>query len=63
MLWKNFFRDEDGVVAMEYVLFCAAIAILLVVGVGLLFTAMSDYFGDWADFFSASGGGGQTPGI
>lgn len=52
---KDFFKDEDGVVSLEYLIFVASAGILLVVGVGLLFNAMSDYFGSWAAFFAAGG--------
>lgn len=55
MLWKNFFKKEDGVVSIEYVVFAAAVCILLVVGVGVLFNAMSDYFSNWAAFFAGGG--------
>ena len=52
---KKFLQDDDGMVATEYVIFVAAIGILMAVGVGLLFNAMSDFFGAWAGYFSASG--------
>jgi Flp pilus assembly pilin Flp len=52
MLRKDFFRKEDGVISAEYVIFVAAIAILLAVGVSVLFNAMSNYFATWAGFFA-----------
>jgi len=54
MLWKNFIKDEDGVVSMEYVVFVAFIGVVLGVGVMALFGAMSEYFGNWAEFFAGA---------
>jgi Flp pilus assembly pilin Flp len=54
MLRKNFFTDEKGVVSTEYVVFVAAIATLLVIGVSGLFNAMGGYFNRWATFFAGS---------
>jgi Flp pilus assembly pilin Flp len=51
---KRFLEDEQGVVATEYVIFVAAIGILMAVGVSALFGAMSNLFGAWARYF---GGG------
>jgi Flp pilus assembly pilin Flp len=53
MLSKNsFMKEEDATVSTEMVVIIAAIGILLGVGVSLLFTAMSNYFAQWATFFS-----------
>jgi hypothetical protein len=43
------------VVSLEYVLFVAAIAICLTVGVLALMKGMSGYFNSWAGFFNAGG--------
>jgi Flp pilus assembly pilin Flp len=51
----DFLQDDQGSIAVEYVILVAAAAILLVVGVGALFHAMSDYFNNWAAFFNAGG--------
>jgi len=48
---KEFFQEEKGVVAMEYVIFAAAIGILLAVGVGVLLDAMGNFFASWAGYF------------
>lgn len=55
MLWKDFFKDEDGNLFTEYVILAGATIVLLGVGVGLLMNAMSDYFGAWAGFFAGGG--------
>jgi Flp pilus assembly pilin Flp len=49
----DFMKDDQGSVAMEYVILVAAAAILLVVGVMALMNAMSGYFNNWATFFNA----------
>jgi Flp pilus assembly pilin Flp len=56
MLMKEFFtEEEDGMLSTEMVVLIAAIGVLLTVGVGILFKAMSDFFGNWADFFNGTG--------
>jgi Flp pilus assembly pilin Flp len=55
MTIKKFLQKDDGMVATEYVIFVAAIGILMAVGVGVLFNAMSVFFSSWAGYF---GGGG-----
>jgi Flp pilus assembly pilin Flp len=50
----EFLKDDQGVVSVEYVIFVAAIGMLLIVGVSALFNAMSNLFGAWAGYF---GGG------
>jgi Flp pilus assembly pilin Flp len=52
---KKFLQEDGGMVATEYVMFVAAIGILMAVGVGILFSAMSDFFSSWASYFSATG--------
>lgn len=48
---KEFFREQKGVVATEYVIFAAAIGILMAVGVGVLLNAMGNFFTSWATYF------------
>jgi len=52
---KKFLKDEKGVIATEYVIFVAAIGMLLTVGVGLLFNSMGGLFSSWATYFGAGG--------
>lgn len=52
MIIKRFLQEDQGVVSMEYVIFVATAAILLIVGVAALMGAMSDYFNKWATFFN-----------
>ena len=47
---KRFLQDERGVAGVEYLILLAAAAIL-VVGAGLLFNALSDFFASWAVYF------------
>jgi Flp pilus assembly pilin Flp len=51
---RKLLNDEQGNVSTEYVIFVAAIGMLLIVGVSSLFDAMSNLFGAWAGYF---GGG------
>lgn len=48
---KQFWRDEKGVVTVEYVVFVAAIGILLVLGVWVLINGMGDLFGAYSNYF------------
>ena len=48
---KEFFREDKGVIAAEYIIFVAAVGILMAVGVGIMFTAMGNFFGSWAAYF------------
>lgn len=51
---RNFFRgDQSGAVVTEYVVFVAAIGIILVVGVAALFNGMKALFGNYAQYFGA----------
>ncbi len=52
-LIKNLIRDEQGVVPAEYVVFVAALGILLAGGVFVLFNGLSALFGAWAAYFGA----------
>ncbi len=54
MNFKEFLREHQGVASMEYVLFVAAMGIILIVGVGVLFRALGNFFTSWAGYF---GGG------
>ena len=54
MLLRNFFREEqNGTVATEYVVFVAAIGIILAVGVFALYNGMEAVFNAWAGYFTA----------
>jgi Flp pilus assembly pilin Flp len=56
MMAKKFFKeDQGGPIAAEYVIFVAAIGIILAVGVAALFNGMSDLFGAWSGYFGTSG--------
>jgi Flp pilus assembly pilin Flp len=46
-------RDE-GSVAVEYVVFVAAVGIILIVGVAALFNSMSGLFEQWATYFNST---------
>jgi Flp pilus assembly pilin Flp len=51
---KIFCENNQAAVAPEYVVFVAAVGILLIVGVGVLFTSMSGLFNGWASYFNVS---------
>lgn len=54
MTAKDFLKEENGgAITAEYVIFVAAIAIIMAVGVGVLFNAMRALFGAWAGYFGA----------
>ena len=54
---KHLFSDDQaGVLAAEYVIFVAAIGIILVVGVAALLGGMSDLFAAWSNYFQAPSG-------
>jgi Flp pilus assembly pilin Flp len=55
MLRRNFFKEEDASVVIEYMLLAGAALILLGAGVGLAMGSMSNYFGAWAGFFNSAG--------
>ena len=50
---RHFLREEDGVTAIEYGLLAALVAVAIVVGAGLLGTALNDLFGDIAGCLAA----------
>ncbi len=50
---NKFLQQDDGVVAAEYVVFVAAIGILLAVGVAFLINALGNFFGSWATYFGS----------
>lgn len=54
---KRFWRDEDGAVAIEYGLLASLIAVAIIVGAGLLGTALNQLFTDIAACFAAPPGG------
>jgi Flp pilus assembly pilin Flp len=51
---KNFLKNTQATVAMEYVVFVAAVGVFLVVGVAALFNSMSGLFSAWASYFNAA---------
>jgi Flp pilus assembly pilin Flp len=48
---RRLHQDSEGVVSVEYVVFVAAIGTAMVIGVTLLFDAMSTFLGNWATYF------------
>jgi len=48
---RKFFQEDKGVIAVEYIVFVAAIGTVLVVGATLLFNALGTFFGSWATYF------------
>ncbi len=50
---KDFLREDQGAITAEYVVFVAAIGIIMAVGVTVLFNAMKALFGAWAGYFGA----------
>ncbi|MGP8051781.1 MAG: hypothetical protein ACLPYB_14385 [Desulfobaccales bacterium] len=51
---KKLVKHDQASVATEYVVFVAAVGILLIVGVGVLFSSMSGLFSGWASYFNVS---------
>jgi Flp pilus assembly pilin Flp len=51
---KKFLKEEKGVVAMEYVIFVAAIGIILAAGVAVLYNSMGTLFAAWGSYFAGS---------
>jgi Flp pilus assembly pilin Flp len=49
----KFLKDNRATIATEYVVFAAAIGVLLIVGVALLFSSISGYYAAWGNYFSA----------
>ena len=50
---KRFLQGNEGIIASEYVVFVAAIGIILVLGVWFLFSSISGYYAAWGNYFSA----------
>ena len=48
---RRFLREDQGVIAVEYIVFVAAIGTVLIIGVTLLFNALGAFFGSWATYF------------
>jgi len=51
MSFEKFPAEEQGTVTVEYVIFVAAIGIIMAVGVYALFNGMSALFNNWASYF------------
>lgn len=49
-MMKKFWKDEDGVTAIEYGLIAALVALAITVGAGLLGTNLNTLFNDVAEF-------------
>lgn len=49
-MMKKFWKDEDGVTAIEYGLMAALVALAITVGAGLLGTNLNTLFNDVAEF-------------
>jgi len=50
---KRFLQGNEGIIASEYVVFVAAIGIILVLGVWFLFSSISGYYAASGNYFSA----------
>ena len=55
MVKKLIGEDKGGPITTEYVIFVAAIGIIMAVGVTALFNSMSNLFTAWASYFGGSG--------
>lgn len=53
--FKQFLRDEEGAVAIEYALLASLIALAIFVGAGALGTNLGDFFQGIADWLSGHG--------
>ena len=51
---KKFLKEETGVIATEYVVFVAAVGLLLAAGVFALTRVMGELFTTWAGYFGAT---------
>lgn len=49
---KKFLREDDGVIAVEYVILVAAAGLVLAIGVYVMVRGMSDLFAAWAGYFA-----------
>ena len=52
----NFFKEEDGVTAIEYGLIAALIAVVIILALTLLGTALSNKFDTIANAVNTAGG-------
>jgi len=52
---KQFIRDEDGAVAIEYALMAALVALAIIVGATALGTNLNAFFQDIADYLAGVG--------
>jgi Flp pilus assembly pilin Flp len=50
---KKFLQEDDGAIAVEYIILVAIAAILLIAGVTPLMKAMSGFFKAWGTYFGA----------
>ncbi len=50
---KRFLQGNEGVIATEYAVFVAAIGVILVAAVWLLFSSISGYYAAWGNYFRA----------
>ena len=48
---RRFLREDKGVIAVEYIIFVAAIGTVLIVGVTFLYNALGTFFTSWATYF------------
>ncbi len=48
MALRGLLARDEGTVAVEYVVFVAAVGVILIVGVAALFNSMSGLFEQWA---------------
>jgi pilus assembly protein Flp/PilA len=54
-LIKRFLTEEDGVTAIEYGLLAALIAVVIIVGAGLVGTSLNDKFTEISTTLDAAG--------
>jgi pilus assembly protein Flp/PilA len=54
---RRFLRDEEGVTAIEYGLIAALIAVVIIVGAGLVGTNLNTLFTDISDCLASPPGG------
>lgn len=57
-LLSRFYKDESGATAVEYGLIATLIAVAIMVGAGLLGSALNNRFSDLATSVNGAGGGG-----
>ncbi len=49
---RKFLQEDRGNVTVEYVIFVAAVGMVLIIGVTLLFNALQAFFASWAGYFA-----------